>query len=540
MRRRFLQSSKKLDYFTAIPLRDTGATFSVKQFVYPDIDSPNLEIGAPFYYRIDNGEWVEVEKDLYAGMGGNFSIFVPFGSKIQFKANWADYVMVGENIRGYVHSEDMFSIDGSLMSFLYGDLIIREAKIATDLTALPRLCDYNLTSGLYRIENEIDLLPATKLCSKCYSSLFYGCIELINMPLLPADSLASYCYEYMFQHCHNLKNVKHLPATALTPGCYYYMFSSSGIEVVPELPATILSDGCYSYMFANCASLIYAPKLPATELKPYCYEGMFFGCFNLSNTPELPATKMETGCYLNMFDGCGLKKSPILPATKLAPVCYRSMFSGCGFETAPNLPATKLENLCYYGMFSNCHSLTNPPSLPATTLAKDCYGRMFYKCNRLVEAPKLPALSTAENSYKYMFEGCDSLKYINTMFENEEGGSVSFWLNHPRTYGVFARNKNATWNVEKTNIVPTLWTVVDVDPKTDEFEFDINGKMFKSTTDLTWADWIVSDYNSEQSIYVEGNLLIYEDSIIIGKGGNSARLEDKIITNIPFTLTPKS
>ena len=62
------------------------------------------------------------------------------------------------------------------------------------------------------------------MASRCYSSMFYGCTSLTQIPAFPATTLADYCYSYMFQGCTSLK----LSSTKTGEYTQEYRIPSSG------------------------------------------------------------------------------------------------------------------------------------------------------------------------------------------------------------------------------------------------------------------------------------------------------------------------
>lgn len=130
-----------------------------------------------------------------------------------------------------------------------------------------------------------------------------------TFPKIPSGEYGSYKprhFSYVFfgsKFLYDAQELK-LPNDA-TESCYSSMFSGCiSLVQAPELPATTLDNRCYSNMFSGCSSLVQAPELPATTLKPSCYSEMFSGCTSLVNAPELPATTLVRYCYHNMFNGC--------------------------------------------------------------------------------------------------------------------------------------------------------------------------------------------------------------------------------------------
>lgn len=115
-----------------------------------------------------------------------------------------------------------------------------------------------------------------------FQKLFYGCTGITSAKdlVLPAMKMVSLGYESMFQGCTNM------------------------VSAPTVLPATTLAPNCYESMFQGCTSLTEAPALPATTLTSYCYESMFQDCTSLNIAPVLPALTLAHCCYINMFWGC--------------------------------------------------------------------------------------------------------------------------------------------------------------------------------------------------------------------------------------------
>ena len=178
--------------------------------------------------------------------------------KLYIKGNNAAYaVKQGNNvIYSYIMPTQAISVQGNIMSLIYGDNFIGQ----TTLTAPYTFC-----------------------------SFFGGGNE----------------WSYQDAAVYNIRSAKHLimPATTLTPYCYAYMFYwKPGLTHAPmNLPATTLAEGCYYNMFGLCEDLTNAQSiLPATTLAEKCYYGMFNVC-NLTTSPILPAPSVPTEAYKNMF-----------------------------------------------------------------------------------------------------------------------------------------------------------------------------------------------------------------------------------------------
>ena len=230
----------------------------------PFQDEPTGDAINGISYRINDGDWVEIEQktiwDTYNGVAlssltPNFTVSA--GDVVQFKGYhecyWANTYGYASTSCGFVTDENVrFNAKGNIMSLIDGDNFATMDEL-TEEHALANI--FASCSGLVSV-TEL-LLPATGLSRGCYAAMFGFCGNLINSPKLPATTLAQDCYDSMFWGC-----------TSLT--------------AAPELPATTLAQGCYSSMFRECTSLTAAPELPATTLAQGCYESMFWWCTNLN------------------------------------------------------------------------------------------------------------------------------------------------------------------------------------------------------------------------------------------------------------------
>jgi len=399
------------DYLTFIPVEDSTFGFSK----------------AGLSYSLDEGRhWTEL-----AANGTTPTVAV--GKKIMWKNNTTLTPTSSDGIGTFTSSKN-FDVEGNIMSLLYGDNFVGQ----TSLNGEGSVFRYLFKNSKVRKAESL-VLPAKKVTSNGYTSMFNGCSSLISVPELPATTLESRSYAYMFQGCTSLTTAQNiLPAMTLTINCYYYMFNGcTSLASAPELPATSLSASCYENMFSGCTSLTTAPNiLPATTLFDSCYASMFRGCTSLASAPELSATTLESRCCENMFSGC------------------------TSLTTAPNtLPATTLANSCYYYMFNGCRSLTSAPELPATTLANGCYNSMFIDCTSLTTAPVLPATTLTDNCYYQMFQGCTNINYVKMLATDISASScLSGWLSRASATGTFVK-ADGVEIPEGASGIPSGWTV---------------------------------------------------------------------------------
>lgn len=246
---------------------DCGQSYSSQYLTFVATESGTFSFsGNDISYSLDSGTtWNTLAS------GAN-SPTVSSGNKIMWKAT---ITPTGSRI-GKFSSTKSFTVEGNVMSLLYGDNFVGQTSL----------------SG----KNYV------------FAFLFDSCSKLTSAEniVLPATTLAGYCYYFMFGHC-----------TSLTK--------------VPKLLATTLAVGCYCCMFAYCSSLTTVPSdmLPSTTLATNCYWEMFFYCTSLTTAPELPATTLQTNCYIWMFGGCNrLNYIKCLATNISATDCTDSWVSG--------------------------------------------------------------------------------------------------------------------------------------------------------------------------------------------------------------------
>lgn len=193
------------------------------------------------------------------------------GDKIMFKASGLS--VDGEKGIGRLHPSASASVEGNVMSLIYGDDFSGQ-------TAIPNNFQFRrLFSGATNLTSaENFVIPATSLRKQCYSGMFQACTSLTKTPKAIGSSAMTwnggdYVMSDMFHGCTSLTTV------------------SSGL-----LPALNLGNQCYWYMFEDCSSLTETPHLLATEAATQCYQGMFKNCSSLNNVTCLlrnPSTYSE-------------------------------------------------------------------------------------------------------------------------------------------------------------------------------------------------------------------------------------------------------
>lgn len=255
------------------------------------LEDATFKFSSSVYYSIDSGNtWIKLAANTE-------SPTITEGSKIMWKGTLTPQSYNGI---GTFTATGNFNAMGNPSSLLVGD----DFESCTDLTNyISAFC--NLFTDNSKLLNAKNIaLPATTLSENCYSSMFYGCSNLLTTPKLRALKMETGCYSYMFSACTSLTEAPELPSTELAKECYTGMFNlDENIVKVPDLPAVILTEACYASMFAECA-ITTPPEMKAKILAKECCDGMFQDCKNLVIAPDLLGINAEEKCYQDMFRYC--------------------------------------------------------------------------------------------------------------------------------------------------------------------------------------------------------------------------------------------
>ena len=121
-------------------------------------------------------------------------------------------------------------LTGNCNSLLFGD----NAADNLDLTGKNHAF-FKLFYNCSTIKNVLsNFLPATKLASNCYRSMFYNCLSLATAPALPATTLVDYCYHNMFYNCDNITKIKSNVVPCWNNHDYYATTDKIGIFIGPK------------------------------------------------------------------------------------------------------------------------------------------------------------------------------------------------------------------------------------------------------------------------------------------------------------------
>lgn len=236
----YLNDEHRLDWNSKSPTPaplERYLTFEVIGDGYINWVTSNTSITKTIEYSKDNGNsWNEITSTT-----GGTQIPVVSGDTVLFRGNNAGGYSSGSYNVSFLGTTCSFNLKGNIMSLFNPDPAV--FSLMTSLPDTQGVPNQGVPS-FFLSTNVVDasalLLPATTLTQDCYSSMFYGCSNLISAPRLPATVLGEGCYSFMFSRC-----------TKLT--------------IAPDLPATILTISCYEQMFARCSKLNYV-KCLATDM----------------------------------------------------------------------------------------------------------------------------------------------------------------------------------------------------------------------------------------------------------------------------------
>ena len=426
----------------------------------------------------NNGSWTSV------GTGRTLSLNA--GDSVRFKGTSSLSPI-------FSGSTGDFSVEGNLMSLIYGDNFYSPSYQPSGKTSA-FTNTFKGCTGITDAYNLVLLSPSLSAVSLyfCYS-MFSGCTNLVDAPkeippMYNRGGRQSGACSYMFADCTSLTG---------TP-----IFNES---IVPTPSVSPRQN--YKYMFANCTSLKKAPYLPDKGIDPYQYSGMFSGCTALEDAAEMALSadcRTSDGCCTEMYAGCtsltGIPESVFSGYQVLYPkASFQGMFSRCTSLTTlpeglfPNVKANRStftqmfadctslrtvectmptgfsgdNNSTYAGMFSGCTALESVPSnLISSTNAipANAYDSMFKGCTSLVKAPTLPAATVYAQGYKEMFSGCSSLNEVTCLATSRTGQDecTANWLTGVAPYGTFYKSSSVGWSHVDGNGIPPTWTIIDV------------------------------------------------------------------------------
>lgn len=208
------------DYF-CISIDASTSTYT--KFLYLKVNG-KLDANPKVEYKINDGNWtmwedksfaVELNDKVYFRAGENGS---PTTNKY-FSKDFDNYINIT------VTNISEISASGNIMSLIDGENF--ENLTTVPENAFIKFFQASTTASQNKLTNIEHLrMPATKVSSRCYASMFANNEQLVNVPsdLLPATTLADSCYFQMFYKCTKITDAPTLPAKTLNKYCYFSMF----------------------------------------------------------------------------------------------------------------------------------------------------------------------------------------------------------------------------------------------------------------------------------------------------------------------------
>ena len=185
MRRRFISNKVSFEPFYIEALED-GVSYS---------------IGVDTKYKIDNGDWMFLQKN-------ENSPSINIGSRLYIKSERRDTARfkitngcrIGGDIRSLSYGDKFLTIKGLKYQYQFARLFYECVSIR---------------------EVDENLLKFTELTEGCYSEMFVGC-SIAKAPILPATTLVPNCYPDMFNGCLYLNHIKMLATDISANNCLNY------------------------------------------------------------------------------------------------------------------------------------------------------------------------------------------------------------------------------------------------------------------------------------------------------------------------------
>ncbi len=196
-------------------------------------NTPNIEV------KVNNSNWMPYN----IVEGGTTEITVPVGGKIYLRGD--NSYINNSNTKYYmIRFTTKHNIGGYLTSLLQ-----KEGFAEVTSYNKENIFNYLFNKDLTLVNAKDLILQATTLTSRCYSSMFSECKELVTAPKLPATTLTTQCYSSMFRWCTSLITAPKLPATKLANNCYMYMLSGcTSLESVTALFETYIEGACSNWL----------------------------------------------------------------------------------------------------------------------------------------------------------------------------------------------------------------------------------------------------------------------------------------------------
>lgn len=212
----------------------SGGTIKIGYIYY---DVPHL------YYRKNGGDWTALYSQIIDSSWVDAKLEVSAGDIVEWKRDYSGQTTIDLN-------DVYFNVRGNIMSLEYGDSFRGKKTIRASYAFYRQFRFMNVVSAADLV------LPATKLKSWCYCSMFQGCTSLTSAPdSLPkferdGDNACQNVFSEMFKDCTSLTVAPVIPLSAAD---YMYacdeMFRGSSVSYVKCL--AVFDSTHAGYAFAN-------------------------------------------------------------------------------------------------------------------------------------------------------------------------------------------------------------------------------------------------------------------------------------------------
>lgn len=280
---------------------------------------------------------------------------------------------------------------------LQGDI----SALINESTTLPTCCfSYLFYNSKFNSVPKDLLSKFSTLSQSCYSDMFCGCTNLVEMPSLPSENLASGCYYQMFKDCTSLVNAEVLPASTVPDYAYREMFKGcTSLKSYSTTTGWVYYRGDIDDVWSN--NLLYISKIPEGEtLSSIGSEG---------NSDYVPEGYLGTFYGVNYLDGSNVSCTYKFENNQfIIDSVFRDWEENITSEETYTLSEGQSKTFGDFGIISCYHNTEF--DCPALETTGTTYGLNFqagsFRYN--YTSYKFTASSFGQYACSGMFEGCTS------------------------------------------------------------------------------------------------------------------------------------
>ena len=374
-------------------------------------------------------------------------------------------------------------------------------------------------------------------CTYIESSAFHTCAKLTDVNFPKVRTISSYAFtscssltNVSFPACVTLGSKAFCSCSKLTTATFskkiyveeYAFYSCSNLTSLGE---TEVAGTVWQYAFGGCSNLTSVNLENCTAVLSYAFQG----CKKLTSCLNMPECRHT---YPGAFAGCGFTSVDLPKCSQLGQNTFANCsnlssinipnissigygaFSNCGF-TSMSLSILSLQS----GVFNSCANLTTV-NFPYCSLISSS---AFAYCKKLSnatfgEAIRLSSLSSAEIK-AYAFGQCSTLTNLTLYYPivatlaNVNAFSYTAITHSSYAGGTFgsiyvpaslvdAYKKATNWATyaDRITAIPEVIT------------FSIGDITYQAEENMTWGDWVNSQYNTDNYTVDEDGWIIHPDS----------------------------